>query len=64
MIIINTLAEQVKQSMESHSEIVHLDPWDGGMCNWSYDPEKTRKVVRFVAAVYQRGGLERTAEWF
>jgi len=63
-ITINTLAEQVKQSMESHSEVVHLDPREGDIRDSSCNPAKARKGIGFVSAMDQRGGLKKTAEWF
>jgi len=63
-ITINTLAEQVKQSMESNSQITHLDPRDGDIRDSSCNPSGVKNGIGFVAAVSQEVGLEKTASWF
>ncbi|KAL7515803.1 hypothetical protein ACHAWX_000878 [Stephanocyclus meneghinianus] len=63
-ITINTLAEQVKQSMGSSSDIVHLDPREGDIRDSRCNPGGAVKGMGFVAAVSQEEGLEKTAGWF
>ena len=63
-ITINTLAEQVKSSMNSKSDITHLDPREGDIRESSCNPEGVRDGIGFVSAVSQEGGLEKTAIWF
>ncbi|KAL3803727.1 hypothetical protein HJC23_003781 [Cyclotella cryptica] len=63
-ITINTLAEQVKQSMGSSSEIVHLDPREGDIRDSRCNPGGAAKGMAFVAAVSQQEGLVKTADWF
>ncbi|KAL7555286.1 hypothetical protein ACHAWF_018942 [Thalassiosira exigua] len=63
-ITINTLAEEVKRSMGSQSEIIHLDPRDGDIRESSCNPIGARGGIGFQAAVSKGGGLEKTADWF
>ena len=63
-ITINTLAEQVKQSMKSSSEIVHLDPRAGDVRDSRCDPGNAASGMNFLAAVTQEMGLVKTANWF
>mmetsp|Transcript_4712 Transcript_4712/g.7585 ORF Transcript_4712/g.7585 Transcript_4712/m.7585 type:complete len:449 (-) Transcript_4712:265-1611(-) len=63
-ITINTLAEQVTQSMESNSQIIHLDPREGDIRDSSCNPNGVKNGIGFVAAVSQEVGLEKTATWF
>lgn len=63
-ITINELATQVKQSMESTSNIVHLEPRDGDIRDSRCNPGSAMSGMNFMAAVTQEGGLEKTAKWF
>jgi len=63
-ITINTLAEQVKRSMKSQSEITHLDPREGDIRESSCNPDGAKHGIGFVSAVPQRSGMEKTAMWF
>ena len=63
-ITINTLATQVKKSMESSSAILHLDPRDGDIRDSSCNPNGAKEGMGFASAVPQEGGLEKTANWF
>lgn len=63
-ITINTLANQIKTSMDSTSEITHLDPRDGDIRESSCNPNAAKSGIGFVSAVSQEGGLEKTAGWF
>jgi nucleoside-diphosphate-sugar epimerase len=63
-ITINTLAEQVKQSMGSSSDTVHLDPREGDIRDSRCNPGGAAKGMAFVAAVSQEDGLVKTAAWF
>ena len=63
-ITINTLAEQVKKSMESNSNISHLDPRDGDIRDSSCNPNGAKGGIGFVSAVSQGVGLEKTSNWF
>jgi len=63
-ITINTLATQIKTSMESNSEITHLEPRDGDIRDSQCNPTAAKKGIGFVSAVNQEGGLEKTARWF
>mmetsp|Transcript_36091 Transcript_36091/g.66149 ORF Transcript_36091/g.66149 Transcript_36091/m.66149 type:complete len:497 (+) Transcript_36091:188-1678(+) len=63
-ITINTLAEQVKQSMQSRSKITHVDPREGDIRASSCNPNGVKDGIGFVSAVSQEGGLEKTAKWF
>ena len=63
-ITINTLANQIKTSMDSTSEITHLDPRDGDIRESSCNPNAAKSGIGFTSAVSQEGGLEKTANWF
>eukprot|EP00956_Cyclotella_meneghiniana_P008976 scaffold12308_cov74-Cyclotella_meneghiniana.AAC.14 len=63
-ITINTLATQVKQSMKSSSEIVHLDPRAGDIRDSRCNPGNAASGMNFLAAVTQEMGLLKTANWF
>ena len=63
-IAINTLAEQVKQSMKSRSQITHLDPRKGDVRESSCNPNGTQNEIGFVSAVSQESGLEKTSILF
>lgn len=63
-ITINTLALQVKESMESHSDIVHLDPREGDIRESSCNPNGANRSIGFASAVSQKDGLSKTAAWF
>lgn len=63
-ITINTLAGQVKQSMDSNSKITHLDPREGDIRESSCNPKGASDGILFKSAVSQEVGLEKTAAWF
>ncbi len=63
-ITINTLAGQVKKSMESSSRITHLAPRVGDIRESSCNPSGAKEGMGFVSAVTQEAGLEKTANWF
>jgi UDP-glucose 4-epimerase len=63
-ITINTLAEQVKHSTESSSNITHLDPRDGDIRESSCNPNGAKNGMGFIAAMSQEGGLKKTTDWF
>jgi len=63
-ITINTLAEHVKQSMESQSEITHKDPRDGDIRASSCNPNGAKGGIGFISAVSQEDGLAKTSNWF
>jgi len=63
-ITINTLAEQVKQSMDSNSETKHLDPRDGDIRESSCNPDGAKGGIGFSSAVSQQTGLKKTSDWF
>eukprot|EP00569_Conticribra_weissflogii_P009313 CAMPEP_0171362504 /NCGR_PEP_ID=MMETSP0879-20121228/2685_1 /TAXON_ID=67004 /ORGANISM="Thalassiosira weissflogii, Strain CCMP1336" /LENGTH=570 /DNA_ID=CAMNT_0011869395 /DNA_START=365 /DNA_END=2077 /DNA_ORIENTATION=+ len=63
-ITINTLASQVKKSMESTSRITHLAPRVGDIRESRCNPNGAKEGMGFVSAVSQEVGLEKTADWF
>ncbi|KAL9188174.1 hypothetical protein ACHAXT_006552 [Thalassiosira profunda] len=63
-ITINTLAAQIKQSMESESRLMHLEPRQGDIRQSSCNPSLAKEEIGFASAVSQECGLEKTANWF
>ena len=63
-ITINTLADQIKTSMESQSDVTHLDPRDGDIRASSCNPNGAKARIGFVSAVSQEDGLIKTSDWF
>eukprot|EP00984_Skeletonema_dohrnii_P006447 scaffold2302_cov153-Skeletonema_dohrnii-CCMP3373.AAC.4 len=63
-ITINTLADQVRQKMNSSSDVKHLAPRDGDIRESSCNSEKAAKGLQFTSTVTQEEGLEKTAMWF